>query len=51
LAEILQKLQLRRIVKENHGNTINCIAFNKDPDCKNMIAVVADNQVDFFIIL
>ena len=43
--KIVCGLRLRRIVKENHGRSINQIAFNPEPQNRNMVATVGDNQV------
>ncbi len=47
--EILKKLILRRIVKENHGRPIKHIAFNFTSPCNaNLVATVGANQANIY---
>jgi len=47
--QILRKLQLRKIVKENHGNSINQIIFNiNEPHNANLVATVGYQQASIY---
>jgi hypothetical protein len=48
--KVVSGLRLRRIVKENHGRSINQIAFNPEPQNRNLVATVGDNQVPFSLV-
>jgi len=44
-AEVFSALRLRRIVRESHGRSINQITFSPEPQNRNLVATVGDNQV------
>lgn len=47
--EVLSRLILRRIIKENHASPIKQIAFNFTKPCNyNLVATVGGNQVRIF---
>eukprot|EP00003_Mantamonas_plastica_P003168 TRINITY_DN1254_c0_g1_i1.p1 TRINITY_DN1254_c0_g1~~TRINITY_DN1254_c0_g1_i1.p1 ORF type:complete len:197 (-),score=58.26 TRINITY_DN1254_c0_g1_i1:383-937(-) len=49
LSWFLQNLHLKKIIKENHGNSINGVILNKNaPYSSNMVATFSDNQVNFY---
>ena len=48
---MLSCMRLRRILKENHYSSIESIAFNKIGHHKNLVATVAKDQANIYVII